>query len=77
MSAKLERAEVVTGAASRSGATCAPLPVQAACLQCHGQADKLGPGVAARLSELYPRTRAPATCWARSRGAMTLRQNVQ
>lgn len=74
---KLERAEVVTENGQQVKRYMRALPVQAACLQCHGQADKLGPGVAARLSELYPQDKGTGYLLGQIRGAMTLRQNVQ
>ena len=63
---KLERAEVVTENGQQVKRYMRALPVQEACLQCHGTADKLGPGVAARLSERYPHDKGTATCWDRS-----------
>jgi hypothetical protein len=35
-----------------------PLPTNALCLNCHGDADELAPGVAEALAELYPRDEA-------------------
>ena len=74
---QLERAEVVTENGQQVRRYMRALPVQAICLQCHGQADKLGPGVAARLSELYPQDKGTGYLLGQVRGAMTLRQNVQ
>lgn len=74
---KLERAEVVTENGQQVKRYMRALPVQAACLQCHGSADKLGPGVAARLSELYPQDKGTGYLLGQIRGAMTLRQNIQ
>lgn len=74
---KLERTEVVTENGQQVKRYMRALPVQAACLQCHGTADKLGPGVAARLSELYPQDKGTGYLLGQVRGAMTLRQNVQ
>lgn len=74
---KLERAEIVTENGKQVKRYMRALPVQAACLQCHGQADKLGPGVAARLNELYPQDKGTGYLLGQIRGAMTLRQNVQ
>lgn len=74
---KLERAEIVTENGRQVKRYMRALPVQAICLQCHGQADKLGPGVAARLSELYPQDKGTGYLLGQIRGAMTLRQNVQ
>jgi hypothetical protein len=75
--AQLERAEVVTENGQQVKRYMRALPVQQACLQCHGTADKLGPGVAARLSELYPQDKGTGYLLGQIRGAMTLRQNVQ
>ena len=74
---QLERAEVVTENSQQVRRYMRALPVQAICLQCHGQADKLRPGVAARLSELYPQDKGTGYLLGQVRGAMTLRQNVQ
>ena len=74
---KLERAEVVVENGQQVRRYMRALPVQAACLQCHGTADKLAPGVAARLSELYPNDRGTGYLLGQIRGAMTLRQVVQ
>ena len=74
---QLERAEVVVENGQQVRRYMRALPVQAACLQCHGQADKLAPGVAARLSELYPNDRGMGYLLGQIRGAMTLRQVVQ
>jgi Protein of unknown function (DUF3365) len=74
---QLERAEIVTENGRQVKRYMRALPVQATCLQCHGQADKLGPGVAARLSELYPQDKGTGYLLGQIRGAMTLRQNVQ
>lgn len=75
--AQLERAEVVTENGQQVKRYMRALPVQENCLKCHGQADKLGPGVAARLSELYPQDKGTGYLLGQIRGAMTLRQNVQ
>ncbi|MDD2729062.1 DUF3365 domain-containing protein [Malikia sp.] len=74
---RLERAEVVTENGQQVKRYMRALPVQAACLQCHGTADQLGPGVAARLSELYPQDKGTGYLLGQIRGAMTLRQNLQ
>ena len=74
---KLERAEIVTENGRQVKRYMRALPVQPVCLQCHGTADKLGPGVAARLSELYPQDKGTGYLLGQIRGAMTLRQNIQ
>jgi hypothetical protein len=74
---KLERAEVVTENGHPVRRYMRALPVQEACLSCHGGADKLGPGVAARLSELYPQDKGTGYLLGQVRGAMTLRQDVR
>lgn len=50
------------------------LPTQAFCTQCHGTADQLAPGVAARLRELYPADRATGYAVGQLRGALTIRR---
>ena len=74
---KLERAEIVTENGHPVRRYMRALPVQEACLSCHGGADKLGPGVAARLSELYPQDKGTGYLLGQVRGAMTLRQDVR
>ena len=74
---RLERAEIVTENGQQVKRYMRALPVQAICLQCHGQASQLGPGVAARLSELYPQDKGTGYLLGQIRGAMTLRQDVQ
>jgi hypothetical protein len=43
------------------------------CLQCHGAADKLAPGVAEKLVELYPRDRATGYALGDLRGAISVK----
>ncbi len=50
------------------------LPTQPLCEQCHGTPDKLGPGVAERLTQLYPDDRGTGYEVGQIRGAMSLRQ---
>ncbi len=73
----LERAEQVIDNGQPVRRYMRALPTQALCLQCHGPADKLGPGVAARLAALYPDDRATGYAEGQIRGAMTLRQPVR
>jgi hypothetical protein len=75
--AKLERAELVTENGQTVRRYMRALATQDTCLNCHGPADKLAPGVAARLQELYPQDRATGYMLGQVRGAITLRQPVQ
>ena len=75
-SARLERADVVTENGQQIRRYMRALPVQQACLQCHGTADKLGPGVAQKLAQLYPNDKGTGFTLGQIRGAMTLRQPV-
>ncbi len=43
------------------------------CLQCHGQPDKLGPGVAEALKELYPEDQATGYVVGDLRGAISVK----
>lgn len=74
--AKLERAEVVVENGQSVRRYMRALPVQQTCLQCHGTADKLGPGVADKLARLYPNDKGTGYTLGQIRGAMTLRQPV-
>jgi len=74
---KLERWEVVTENGQPVRRYMRALPTQQLCVQCHGPADKLGPGVAARLAQLYPNDRGTGYAVGQIRGAMTLRQPGQ
>ena len=75
-SARLERADVVTENGQQIRRYMRALPVQQACLQCHGTADKLGAGVAQKLAQLYPNDKGTGYTLGQIRGAMTLRQPV-
>lgn len=72
----LERWEVVTENGQPVRRYMRALPTQPLCVQCHGPADKLGPGVAERLAQLYPNDRGTGYAVGQIRGAMTLRQLV-
>ena len=72
--AMLERAEVVVENGQSVRRYMRALPTQQLCVQCHGPVDKLGPGVAERLAQLYPNDRGTGYAVGRIRGAMTLRQ---
>jgi len=74
---RLERWEVVTEGGQPVRRYMRALPTQQLCVQCHGPADKLGPGVAERLAQLYPNDRGTGYDVGRIRGAMTLRQPVR
>ena len=74
--ATLERAEVVVENGQQVRRYMRALAVQPQCLQCHGTADKLGPGVAQKLAQLYPNDKGTGYTLGQVRGAMTLRQPV-
>lgn len=50
------------------------LPTQDLCLNCHGTPDRLAPGVAAKLKELYPDDKAVGYGPAEIRGAITAKK---
>lgn len=72
--ATLERAEIVTDNGQASYRYLRALPTQPLCLGCHGAPDQLGPGVAARLRDLYPDDRAVGYAAGQIRGAITLKK---
>ena len=74
---KLERWEIVTENGEPVRRYMRALPTQQLCVQCHGAADKLGPGVTERLAQLYPNDRGTGYAVGQIRGAMTLRQPVR
>lgn len=50
------------------------LPTQDLCLNCHGTPERLAPGVAAKLKELYPEDKAVGYGPAEIRGAITAKK---
>ena len=74
--ARLERWEAFTENGKAVRRYMRALPTQALCEQCHGTPDKLGPGVAERVAQLYPNDRGAGYELGQIRGAMTLRQTV-
>ena len=74
--ATLERAEQVLEDGRPVQRYMRALPVMPLCTQCHGAADQLGPGVAARLAALYPADRATGYRVGEIRGAMTLKRQA-
>lgn len=74
---RLERAEVVVENGETVRRYMRALPTQPLCVQCHGAPDKLGPGVAERLGQLYPKDHGTGYGVGQIRGAMTLRQAVK
>lgn len=72
--AQLERAEVVMVDGKPVQRYLRALPTMELCTGCHGSADKLAPGVAARLAELYPQDRATGYRVGEIRGAITLKR---
>lgn len=70
---QLEVSEVVTEPAGRYLRYARALPVQPACLMCHGQAQQLAPTVAAEISERYPYDRATGYSLGQLRGAVSIK----
>lgn len=75
--AELERWTVSTENGTTVRRYMKALPTASLCIQCHGSADKLGPGVAERLGALYPQDKATGYTVGQIRGAMTLKQVVK
>ena len=73
----LERAQVVTEDGRQWVRYAKALPVQPLCLQCHGPADELGPGVAQKLAAHYPDDRAIGYTPGQIRGALFLKKPYQ
>jgi len=71
--AQLEVSEVVTEPAGRYLRYARALPVQPACLMCHGQAQQLAPTVAAEIVERYPYDRATGYSLGQLRGAVSIK----
>lgn len=75
--ATLERAEVVTEGGQRWVRYAKALPTQPLCVQCHGPADRLAPGVQAKLAALYPDDRATGFTPGQIRGGLFLKQPLR
>jgi hypothetical protein len=74
--ATLEKYEIVSEGGQRTYRYMRALPTQPLCVNCHGEPDKLAPGVAQRLHELYPDDKAVGYRPGEIRGAMTIRKPV-
>lgn len=70
--AKLERFEVVMRDGQPVQRYIRALPVQAVCINCHGDAAHLSPAVKERLQTLYPADKATGYSVGQLRGAITL-----
>jgi hypothetical protein len=72
--ATLEAAEVVDEQGQRVYRYAKALPTQALCVQCHGKADRLAPGVAELLRERYPADRGTGYEIGQVRGGLFLKK---
>jgi hypothetical protein len=70
---QLEVSEIVTEPSGRYLRYARALPVQPACLMCHGEAQQLAPSVAAELGERYPYDRAIGYGLGQLRGAVSIK----
>lgn len=70
----LEKGETVTEGGQRSYRYVKALPTADLCIQCHGNAEAIAPGVKARLKELYPDDKATGFAVGSIRGAITIRK---
>lgn len=70
----LERAEIVDEPAGRHFRYLKAIPVQPMCLGCHGGAETIPPGVAAKLAAEYPKDRATGYAPGQIRGAVTVKK---
>lgn len=70
----LERGEIVQEPAGVYFRYAKALPVMPLCLNCHGAAEALAPGVGERLAAEYPRDRATGYSLGQIRGAVTLKR---
>jgi len=71
---KIEKGAVVSVDGQKTYRYMKALPTQELCLFCHGQTNKLAPGVAAKLKELYPDDKATGYGEKQIRGAITARK---
>ena len=70
----LEKGEVVTEGDRQHYRYVKALPTVELCVQCHGSAEAISPGVKARLKELYPDDKATGFAVGSIRGAITIRK---
>lgn len=71
---KLEFAETVTEPAGKYFRYMKALPVQAVCLNCHGDAATLAPEIKERLAQAYPADRATGYSLGQIRGAVSIKR---
>lgn len=71
--AQIEANEVVTEPAGRYLRYARALPVQPACLMCHGQTQQLAPAVAGAIRDRYPYDRATGYSLGQLRGAVSIK----
>jgi hypothetical protein len=72
--ASMEKAEIVTDGDKRTLRYMKALPVQQACLACHGSTEKMTSEVKAKLGELYPKDMATGYSEGQIRGALTVKR---
>jgi hypothetical protein len=70
----LERAEIVAEPQGRYFRYAKALPVQPLCLNCHGAAGDIAPGVKEKLSAEYPNDRATGYSPGQIRGAISIKR---
>lgn len=70
----MEAGEIVRTAEGRVFRYMKALPVQEACLSCHGDAAKLTPELKAKLATLYPKDQATSYELGQIRGALTVKR---
>ena len=71
---KIDKGELVTVGGQKMYRYMKALPTQGLCLDCHGKANSLAPGVAEKLKELYPDDKATGYDEKQIRGAITARK---
>jgi len=72
--AGIDKSGVVTVNGQKTFRYMKALPTGGVCLDCHGPANKLAPGVAERVRELYPEDKATGYQLKQLRGAITIRK---
>jgi hypothetical protein len=74
MADTLEQAEIVQEPQGRYFRYVKALPVAPLCLNCHGSAAHIPPGIQARLAQEYPHDRATGYALGQVRGAISVKQ---
>lgn len=74
--AKIDKGELVDTNGQKTYRYMKALPTQELCLFCHGQTNKLAPGVAVKLQELYPDDKATGYSEKQIRGAITVKKSL-